>query len=137
MTNKINLTSKYNLKTKILEDPIYLNKVLVIVGNRYDLQKYLDENYTKEEWHWDVTKYNGSYLGLQDRMLWLWIEDSANWYVLVHECIHLVLDIYKRAKVNTNIALDQEPFAYYHGYWIRTIWEYLEEINEEDNGQSN
>lgn len=131
MTDKTKKASAYKLHLKRFYDPIYHIKVVAVVGGRNNFQKYLTENYSKEEYGSDIIMYGGAYLGMQDGELWLWVEDPKNWYIIVHECIHLTIDIFKRKGICTDIYMDQEPFAYYHNYWVRTLWEWCITLKKE------
>jgi hypothetical protein len=47
--------------------------------------------------------------------------------LLSHECIHLVSSIFNERNfpLYLNYIQNQEVFAYYHDYWVETIWKVI------------
>ena len=58
----------------------------------------------------------------------IWISDGKNWYYLVHECLHLVRKIFQHVGIPFN-SINHELIAYYQTYWVKTIWEGINEIS--------
>lgn len=56
----------------------------------------------------------------QGRYYVIWIGDKKNISVLVHEILHLVMNIMRDKEVKIDVD-NQEPFCYYVDHWIDRI----------------
>lgn len=53
--------------------------------------------------------------------LFLWVENRNAFYVLMHEVVHLTINIFALS----NIAIDgatTESFAFYNEFWFKKLW---------------
>lgn len=49
------------------------------------------------------------------------LTDPADFYTLLHECVHLVKAIFRDRGIPFSGKAD-EAVAYYQGWWFRTLW---------------
>lgn len=98
--------------------PLFEVKVLLITGDKKQLEKYTEdfgENEHDAECHTVFNKDDDI-----DSFL-VWIKSSIDYNGMVHEIMHLVRKIFDCMGVPFNSDND-EIMAYYQGYWIRTFW---------------
>lgn len=58
----------------------------------------------------------------------LTLENKKDFYVLIHECLHLVRRIFTDRDIPFNETND-ELIAYYQSYLVKRIWKYLSKKN--------
>ena len=51
----------------------------------------------------------------------IWVREDKAFYTIVHECFHLVWRIFHDRFINCDFD-NQEAFAYYMDFWVRTLW---------------
>lgn len=56
----------------------------------------------------------------------IWIKDKKDFYCLLHEVIHMVVDVFeaKGLQIDTHKS-SQEAFAYYVEYWFKILWRFM------------
>jgi hypothetical protein len=63
-------------------------------------------------------------VGTGEDGFYIFIGAKANLYHVAHECIHLVMFIFRRANVSIGMDANQhEHFAYEVQKWLKKIWE--------------
>jgi len=51
----------------------------------------------------------------------IWLDNPEDFYCLVHECLHLVREIFKVVGIPFN-ETNEEIIAYYQSYWVERLW---------------
>ena len=85
-------------------DCLFMAKVLVTTGDEFHSPGF--DAYTDTEVKDGVRRYH------------VHLDDSRDFYTLVHECCHLVHRIFR----DRDMELSEEVLAYYQTYWVKTIW---------------
>jgi len=85
-------------------DNLFLAKVRVTTGMKLHSPGF--DAYTDTEVKDEFRRYH------------VHLDDSRNFYALVHECHHLVHRILR----DRDIEAAEELLAYYQAYWVKTIW---------------
>lgn len=100
--------------------PVFGAKLTVYIGAKSEF-KFLDQSKTTgaTTFIYEVETLDGVKKGNEYS---IWISDGKNWLYLVHECLHLVKNIFEYANIPFN-ANNHELIAYYQTYWVKTIWE--------------
>lgn len=106
------------MKKKLLRDDVYLVDVYAITGTREEAQKFLDKNGVEQELHGVACCYalpnNNGFV--------VWLLHPDDFYVLMHETLHLVVAIFETKGINVNLANEEEAMAYYQSFWFRKLW---------------
>jgi len=118
------------LKTLIINDPVYLEEILLIVNCSADkLNKYLHKKYGVNKNAVNNPDWSASYLRItndEDKSLFIrvvWVRDF-DWTIndqasLNHELIHCATAILKDKGIDISNDND-EVLAYYHSYLLKT-----------------
>lgn len=51
----------------------------------------------------------------------LWIRKKKDFYALLHELVHMVIDVFENRSIEITTATT-EPFAYYLESWFKKLW---------------
>lgn len=120
------------MRVKRFYEPMFRTDVIFIVdSNPIEIEKYC-----KEKLHFrsaeGYDKLAGSLtildekdkLGRLTRSYLIIVEDSKNFYTLLHETHHLAADIMETLQMPIRRDND-EIAAYLHEYWFRTLWRFM------------
>lgn len=104
-----------------MADEVFLVDVYAITGTREEAQKFLNKH--KIEY-----KLGGSGCCFpipDNKGFVVWLMHSDDFYVLMHETLHLVVAIFEAKGINVNLANEEEVIAYYQSYWFRKLWRWF------------
>ncbi len=109
------------MKQKVFSDEVFIVDCYAICGTREEAQEFLNKKKV------DYTLGgNGCCLALPNNEGFvLWLEHSDDFYVLMHETLHLVVGAFEAKGINVNLANEEEVVAYYQAYWFRKLWRWF------------
>ncbi len=111
---------------KIFSENILMVDVIGITGSREEAQKFLDRHKCTLELQGvgccAIIPNSGGFI--------VWVQDPRDFYVLMHECVHLTNFIFNSKGMNTNLSNEDETFAYFMAYWFRTLWRFFGNIKK-------
>ena len=98
--------------------PLFQVKVLLVSGDKKQLEKFVDDfgdNEHDAECHtiYDKASKIDGFL--------VWIKDPMDYNGIVHETMHLIKRIFECMGIPFNLEND-EIMAYYQNYWVRKFW---------------
>ena len=102
--------------------PIFDCDVHLIIGDKSEALKFCDLELTNNhvgkciEIYDKKTKKSLGYL--------VWVKDKKNFYIMVHETVHLTKQIFETHNIPFTPEND-ELIAYYQNYWIRRFWKVM------------
>jgi hypothetical protein len=109
------------MKKRLFSDDVFVVDVYALSGTREEAQGFLD----KEKADFKLGG-NGCCLALPDnRGFVLWLMHPDDFYVLMHETLHLVVGAFEAKGINVNLANEEEVIAYYQAYWFRKLWRWF------------
>ena len=115
------------MKKKLLSDDLYIVDVIAVSGTKQEVQKVLNEN--KSDF---VIPENceGFCVKLPARALCIWIKNPRDFYILLHETIHLTRIVFADCGAITDLAVGDEHIAYYIAFWFRKLWRFFGNIKK-------
>lgn len=116
-------------KKKTIGDDALLVDVIAITGTREQAQKYIDG--LKIDYELNGVGFTGVIPDNGGFVVWLLHPDD--FYVLLHECVHLVHYIFHSKGINTELHNEDETFAYFMAYWFRKLWRFYGNIKRGKN----
>jgi hypothetical protein len=109
------------MKKKLLSDDVFLVDVYAITGTREEAQKFIDKEGVGQ-----TLGGSGCCYALPDNKGFvLWLMYADDFYVLMHETLHLVVAIFEAKGINVNLANEEEVIAFYQSYWFRKLWRWF------------
>ena len=127
MKNKTNKITKRKLIKKVLSDDVFLVDVIALSCDREQAQKSLDKLGIEYTLHGD----GGCFVIPKSLGFVVWLSDPRDFYVLLHETVHLVNFILESKGINVNLANEEEVFAYYQSFWFRKLWRFFGNVKDE------
>ena len=109
------------MRRKTFNDEVFLTDVVAITGTREETQAFLDKNDIEFDLGGDG--YCGAFPNNRGFVVWLLHPDD--FYVLMHEVLHLVVYIFNTKGININLANEEEVIAYYQSFWFRKLWRWF------------
>ena len=115
------------MKKKVIGDNTLLVDVTAICCPRDEAQKFIEKLGIKYElggvgYSAEIPD-NGGFV--------VWLQDPKDFYCLLHECVHLVNQIFNSKGINTNLSNEDETFAYFMSFWFRKLWRFFGGIKKE------
>lgn len=100
------------------DEPIYLGKVTLLIGDLDEANEYLKDKYA----YVYTINAAGAYLGMQDSRHWIYLSKHADMMIVLHECVHLVAGICKERGLNPSLTEENgEWLAGYITYWTEKV----------------
>lgn len=121
------------MKKKVLSDDVFIVDVYAITGTREEAQAFLNKNGVEKILGGDGCCYTLP----ENKGFVLWVMHPNDFYVLMHETLHLVVAIFEAKGINVNLANEEEVIAYYQSFWFRKLWRWFGNIQptkESDTG---
>lgn len=109
------------MKKKLLTDDVFIVDVYAITGTREEAQKFLDKEGVKQT----LGGVGCCYALPDNKGFVVWLMHPDDFYVLMHETLHLVTAAFEAKGINVNLANEEEVIAYYQSYWFRKLWRYF------------
>ena len=113
------------MRKKLFREDVFIVDVCAINGTREEAQRFLDGNNIEK-----TLGGNGCcYVIPDNKGFVLWLMDSNDFYILMHETLHLVVAIFEAKGINVNLSNEEEVIAYYQSYWFRKLWRWFGNLN--------
>jgi len=114
------------MKRKLFSDDVYCVDVLALSGTFEEAKKELE----KRECGFVMTdrRTEGFCTKTPKGGLVVWLAKPKDFYVLMHETLHLVRMVFTDNGVITDLAAGDEHIAYYHAYWFKRLWRFYGNI---------
>ena len=116
------------MKKKTFGDDVFLVDVIAFYGTREEAQNFIDG--LKIDYKLGGVGYcgvlpdNGGFV--------VWVQDSNDFYCLLHECVHLITYIFASKGINTDLHNEDETFAYFMSFWFKNLWRFFGNINKNE-----
>jgi hypothetical protein len=115
-----------NMKKMVIGEDILMVDVIAICCPRKEAQKYIESLGLEQEL--EGVGYSAEIPDCKGFVVWL--QDPKDFYCLLHECVHLVNQIFASKGMNTNLSNEDETFAYFMSFWFRKLWRFFGNIKK-------
>lgn len=116
------------MKKKVFIDDIYDVQVIAIYGDFEEAKKFLKEKVC--EWEPTDIFTQGFCTSNPKGGFILWLNNNKDFYMLMHEVVHLVRMVFTPSGVITDLSIGDEHIAYYQVYWFRRLWRWFSRVKK-------
>jgi len=115
-------------RSKELNDEVFAANVLAFCGTAKQMEKKckgLGIPYVPSEGALGACKALPEYGGYI-----VWLVHPDDFYVLLHETVHLIRYIFEERGIGTDLEYNDEVIAFYQMFWFRKLWRWFGNLKE-------
>jgi len=116
-----------NIKWKRFDEPVFEKTVYAVWCSREELYTWLKKKF---DFDLEMSEFSdGVSINLPDNLgSVIWLSDKKDFYLLLHETVHIVRFSLEDRMMITDLAVDDETFAYYQAYWFKVLWRWFNKL---------
>ena len=111
------------MKSKLFHDPVFCIDVRALSGTLNEARTWMKNH----DWDFEPSEQCEGFCSCSGSFI-IWLKNPKDFYILMHESLHLVGKALKDCGVPDGLMLDSgqmnETVAYYHMFWFRKLWRY-------------
>lgn len=119
------------MKIKRFFDKVFIVDVTALSGTKEEVNKWLKKNGSDYQL---IDAVEGFCRHEDKKAYWIWIKNPKDFYVLLHETLHLVGMATEANGVGACLMRNptevDETLAYYLSYWFKELWRFYGNIKK-------